>query len=144
MKRITLLLLLLLTFTNGTSGNIPITSTYSLPVSSITKQQLIFLFSLREQYWETGEKVTVVLLPWDSEKHKEFVRNYLDVTPSRLRSAVEQRIDRGEAEKFIQVDSLKEALRTVSKIPGSVGYTTDYLYYWGSSNDSLKIITIRD
>lgn len=125
---------------NSSTTTLPITTVLT-HTASITKQDLIWMFSQRKLYWDSGQRVKVVLLPWESRMHKKFVRNFLDVSPSRLRSAISQRIDRGQSRRFEQALSLEDAMNIVKHTPGSISYTTNYLIT-GDTDGKLKRINI--
>jgi prepilin-type processing-associated H-X9-DG protein len=94
---------------------------------TMSRKDLRDVFSLYDTYWSTGEHIHVVLQPWESKVHKRFVRNVLQRSPSRFKSVVKQRINRGLSSGIIFAKDSVDAASIVSLTEGAIGYGEDYL-----------------
>lgn len=143
MKRILSVLLLCLAATATASGwDYDVITHPSETDYVIHRQNVRYMFSLNQQRWSTGKPVKVVLLPWYSIEHREFVRDVLGVSPIRFRAVVEKRVARGLATGFHQVNSVSEMLEYVKNTDGAIGYGRHYMVTKGESDGELRIILI--
>jgi hypothetical protein len=136
----TLLITLMLVMSLSASAEYKMIQHPSLRHWTITIQDLRYMYSFNKQYWSTGELIRPVMLPWRDPAHKSFVRDFLDVTPSRLRKIVEQRVNQGVATgPVISFDS-SDMLNKVSRIKGAIGYGNGYMLI--PHDGSIRVVKI--
>lgn len=142
MKR--LLVIFMVTFCLSVYGNEPVAiKNLSLQVSTVTKQEAFWIYSLKIKYWEDGSRIKVFLLPFSNPTHQQFVRNTLGVNPIAFQQTVESSNNKGTG-AYRAVDSEYEMHRLVSLSPNSVGYVSDRVLLINSGDNNVRKINIVD
>ncbi|BCG64262.1 MAG: hypothetical protein methR_P2035 [Methyloprofundus sp.] len=80
------------------------------------------IFSMRTRYWPNGEKIRVFVLADDSEVHKKFVKQKLQMFPHQLRRTWDRMTYTGTGQPPITVHSTAEMLEKIKTTKNSIGY----------------------
>lgn len=94
----------------------------SIQLDALSTQQLRRIYLARQQFWPTGQKITVVMHKQLSSTHRDFCQGYLNVFPYQIERVWNQLVYSGQAEPplFRETDSL--VIETVARTPGAIGY----------------------
>ncbi|QFU21302.1 hypothetical protein FM038_003490 [Shewanella eurypsychrophilus] len=88
-------------------------------------QELRLIFSMQKVYWPDGQKIQVYILSPNSDLHKEFCVQQLDMMPYMLQRRWDRLVYSGTGERPIILRSEAEMHQVVSATPGSIGYITE-------------------
>jgi ABC-type phosphate transport system substrate-binding protein len=110
--------------------------------SSLSRVELKEIFSLKCRYWDTGEKIKAVLMPWRSIEHKNFLKDILRINPKIFRADLEESFNNSCPANFKKVYSSLEMMQVIKNDKAAIGYGEGYMIM--SDGDSLKIIEITD
>lgn len=80
------------------------------------------IFSMRTRYWPNGEKIRVFVLADDSEVHKTFVKQKLQMFPHQLRRTWDRMTYTGTGQPPVTVHSTAEMLEKIKTTKNSIGY----------------------
>ena len=91
-------------------------------VTSIDKKMIKDIFTGQKTVWDDNTKITFATLK-EGEVNKEFLKEYVQKTPSQFQNFWRQKIFLGQATKLpLACESMEEMIEYVSKTPGSIGY----------------------
>src|SRR5262249_55310437 len=77
----------------------------------------------RRQRWADRTPMTIVLVTGDEALHRAFCDEVLRMTPDDLEAEQLEKQYRGQwTTKVVKVRTSKEALETIAKTPGAIGY----------------------
>jgi hypothetical protein len=126
MRKLFFLMLLIVSF-NVSATSVPaIKNNDPKLTQSITKLEAYWLYTLKLRYWDSGHKVTLFLLPFDSSVHNTFVRDTLGINPRVFQQVIESNINIGVGSyRFVRSEYLMYDM--VSKVPGAIGYVSNKL-----------------
>lgn len=93
-----------------------------VPLSQLNKAELRAMFALRMRQFADGTPVTLVVLPDQDPRHRDFAAKVLNVFPYVLRDNWDKKTFTGAARPPITVDSPEELARKVAATPGALGY----------------------
>lgn len=96
----------------------------SIELDSLSVQQLRRIYLARQQFWPTGQKITVVMHTQLSTAHQTFCQEYLSVFPYQVERVWNQLVYSGQAEAPLYRESDLRVIDVVSKTPGAIGYIT--------------------
>ena len=88
-------------------------------------QELRLIFSMQKVFWPDGQKIQVYILSPNSELHKEFCVQQLDMMPYMLQRRWDRLVYSGTGERPIILRSEAEMRQVVSATTGSIGYITE-------------------
>ena len=112
----------------------------SLQNSSISAAQLRRIFAARQQVWEAGGKIVVVMQEHNSRPHSMFCRQYLNLFPYQIERRWNQLVFSGQAEAPIISANDEATVNIVASTPGAIGYVDDAL----SLPDNVRKLTINE
>ena len=104
---------------------------------SISRNELLSIFSMRQRYWRDGTPVTVFVLK-DANAHSEFCKKNLRIFPHQLRSRWDRLVYSGTGVAPTEVDSVDQLIQRVAQIRGAIGYINRII-----DNDNVKKISVR-
>jgi hypothetical protein len=111
---------------------------------NITRQEVVWFYTLKYKTWPDGSLVKIVLLSDDSPDHAEFVRNVLGLTVNQYRRQLDLSINSGAGVNLIRVRTPAEMIKIVETTPYSLGYISkDYLILRGADKN-VKVLRIVD
>ncbi|THB69749.1 MAG: hypothetical protein D6B27_00080 [Gammaproteobacteria bacterium] len=107
----------------------------------INKRELRAIFGIKLSKWNnSGKNITVVVFSKKNRIHNDFCKSILRVFPHQLSAAWDRITYTGSGQAPIMVESAEEMIKTVSTIPGAIGYFRDV-----TENDPLfKIVKESD
>lgn len=82
------------------------------------------IFSMRLKRWDTGNSITVFVLPDGHPAHRQFTREVLSLFPHQLRRSWDRYVYSGIGTAPIVVKNQDEMIQRVAKTQGSIGYTS--------------------
>lgn len=116
-------LLILLSLTTGTRAEpISVITNPRDEHSSLQRQGLRAIFSMRLRSWPDGTEIRVFVLPDDAPSHSDFAKTLLGVFPHQLRRGWDRRVFSGTGQAPQEVPSLEAMKQRVAETPGSIGY----------------------
>ncbi|WP_372872135.1 hypothetical protein [Shewanella sp.] len=92
---------------------------------SLSVSELRLIFSRQRLFWTDGTPIKVFVLPPDSEMHKRFCFESLEILPYVLQRNWDRLVYSGTADRPEIVSTLAEMRVKVAKTPGSIGYIPD-------------------
>lgn len=142
MRRVKLLIASLILST-ALYANEPVVPIANLPSGAdISRQEVVWYYTLKYKTWSDGTPVKIILLPDDSPEHQEFVRNVLGLTATQYRRMLDFSINSGAGSNLRRVKNVAEMVNAVEQTPYSLGYISkDYLILRGS-NRNVKVLRI--
>ena len=93
--------------------------------SSISKQEVYWIYTMRTRFWEDGTRITVFYQDFDSNAHILFCRDVLQVSASAFQNSIDVYVNVGNASFFRKVSNKTEMHKYVSRTPGAVGYVSE-------------------
>lgn len=122
----------------------PIINFPGTQVTKISRQEVVWFYTLKYRTWSDGNKIKIVVMDYDTPVHEDFVRSVLGLTVSQYRKLIDTSINSGFGGNIIRVKSLNDMHHTVEVTPYSLGYiSSEFLILRGASKD-VKVLTITD
>ncbi|MCB1985070.1 MAG: hypothetical protein H6936_08000 [Burkholderiales bacterium] len=106
--------------------------------SSISKNFLRAIFSMRVRTWPNGVIIKVFVLPDDHKLHHEFSKEKLSLFPYQLRQSWDRLVFSGTGQAPTTVSSNDEMLNRIMNTPGAIGYL-ETIYV----NDEVHVLEIK-
>lgn len=119
-----ILLIFILSVSNAVCQEISIISSYP----NLTKHEAISILGARDFSTANGVKPKIVLLPRDSYSTRKLSQ-YLGFTSTRFYEKTFYAAESGKLSGYMIVESEIDAIKYVSKNPGSIGYVQDYMIF---------------
>ncbi len=106
--------------------------------TSISKNYLRAIFSMRLRAWQNGVIIKVFVLPDDHKLHQDFSKEKLSLFPYQLRQTWDRLVFSGTGQAPTTVSSSEEMLTRITNTPGAIGYLeTTYI------NDEIHVLQIK-
>ncbi len=121
MKYLILTILCVGAWANGALGQVAVVAHKSVPVDSVSKSELLDLYTGETSIWRDGEPVVVFDLKENGKTRKTFYK-FLGMASSRIKSIWLKRMLLGEADPPESLKSEEELLRKVSTTQGAIGF----------------------
>ncbi len=121
MKYLILTILCVAAWANGALGQVAVVAHKSVPVDSISKSELLDLYTGETSIWRDGEPVVVFDLKERGKTRKTFYK-FLGMASSRIKSIWLKRMLLGEADPPESLKSEEELLRKISTTQGAIGF----------------------
>jgi len=106
--------------------------------TSITKNYLRAIFSMRSRTWQSGASIRVFVLPDDHKIHADFSKEKLNLFPYQLRQSWDRLVFSGTGQAPTTVSSSEEMLDRIMNTPGAIGYL-EAIYI----NDNIHVLHIK-
>lgn len=111
---------------------------------SISRQEVVWYYTLRYKTWPDGNAVKIVLLPDTSPEHSDFVRSVLGMSSTQYRRLIDAAINSGAGTNLIRAKGTSDMVMIIETTPYTLGYISkDYLVLRGADS-SVKILRITD
>jgi len=94
----------------------------SAEIKTIDEYELMAIFSMHKQYWESGDKIQIVSLKQSHPLHQQFTQEILGIQPYQLERGWNRNIFKGTGKKPIVVDNIEELIKRVGNTRGAIGY----------------------
>ncbi len=121
MKYLILTILCVGAWANGALGQVAVVAHKSVPVDSVSKSELLDLYTGETSIWRDGEPVVVFDLKENGKTRKTFYK-FLGMASSRIKSIWLKRMLLGEADPPESLKSEEELLRKISTTQGAIGF----------------------
>jgi len=139
MKRLGILAAVFLSLAVGTAhaAATQIVAHKDLGITTLTAEDLESIFLGKKTLWESGSKVSPVLLVEDSPGGQEFIEKTLSKTVDQYRAYWRRRVFSGGAAPPRTLASTAEILDFVAKTPGAIGVVEGPV-----TDERVKIVTL--
>ncbi len=94
----------------------------SVPVASLSRNQLRSIFAMRLKVWPDGQAIRVFVFPPDSLIHRRFTIALLHIYPYQLQRVWDRLLFSGLGQAPQRVRSRMEMELKVATVPGAIGY----------------------
>ena len=121
MKYFILTILCVAAWANGALGQVAVVAHKSVPVDSVSKSELLDLYTGETSIWRDGEPVVVFDLKENGKTRKTFYK-FLGMASSRIKSIWLKRMLSGEADPPESLNSEEDLLRKISTTKGAIGF----------------------
>lgn len=101
----------------------------ALPFEELSLRELRAIYTMKQRRWDSGESITVFVLPETTTAHKEFCKKILGVFPRQLRSVWYRSVYTGTGVAPIEVETEEELIEQVSQTNGAIGYVLEERKY---------------
>lgn len=112
----------------------------AVQVEAISRNELRAIFSMRARQFRDGQTATVFILPDQSEQHRQFAKQTLQLLPYVLRDIWDQQVYTGTGRAPIVVNSKEEMLQRVAQTSGGIGYIVGND---NVTNEKVKTLSVR-
>ncbi len=108
-------------------GSFPVQAVEIIAHNNVAQQQLSLselraIFSMRQRYWNEGNKIRVFVLSDNHPVHRDFAKHQLGIFPHQLRRTWDRQVFSGTGQAPDEVDSEQEMLNAIMNTPNSIGY----------------------
>ncbi len=136
---IPILIILLTVFTGrlAAAESVQIFAHNSVAISSLTQSEVRQIFTGMKQHWPDGKRIRVFVLADNSELHKSFCREQLQMFPYQLNRIWDQMTYSGQGNAPTRVESLQELIDIIGKTDGAIGYIREGNY------ETTKLIEVQ-
>jgi ABC-type phosphate transport system substrate-binding protein len=117
-------------------GQIAIVAHKSVPVDSISREELLDYYSGEIRLWENKKPITVFDLKPRLDIREKFFE-YLGKSSSRMRSIWLKKLLAGEGDPPAALENEIKVINTVSSTPGSIGFVNPKFI-----NNTVKILKL--
>jgi ABC-type phosphate transport system substrate-binding protein len=122
MKKIGVLLWIFFTWAIGFGfPDVLIITNPGIPVSSLKKKEIQDIFTGKKTRWNGNGKIIIATLK-DSEVHEEFLREFVNKTPSQFRNFWRRKVFSGEGRMPKTFADEASLIDFVTHTKGAVGY----------------------
>ncbi len=121
MKYLILTILCVGAWANGALGQVAVVAHKSVPVDSVSKSELLDLYTGETSIWRDGEPVVIFDLKEKGKTRKTFYE-FLGMASSRIKLIWFKRMLLGEADPPESLKSEQELLQKISTTQGAIGF----------------------
>lgn len=111
------------------SDRVEVVVNSALPFDELSLRELRAIYTMKQRRWDSGESITVFVLPETTTAHKEFCKKILGVFPRQLRSVWYRSVYTGTGVAPIEVETEEELIEQVSQTNGAIGYVLEERKY---------------
>lgn len=98
----------------------------SVDASAISAEELRLIFSRQKLYWPDGQAIKVFVLAPDSDLHREFCIEELDMLPFMLQRRWDRSVYSGTGDRPEIVKTEQQMMGKVRNTPGAIGYISSH------------------
>jgi len=109
---------------------------------TLTRAELIWMYTMKTRFWDDGTKITVFYLDRNSKIHKDFCLNVLKIKPEKFDMLLDTELNAGNVGSFRLVNKPSDVAYHVSIIDGAIGYYDDTMYV--NEGGYVKTLNIID
>lgn len=129
--RIVLLCFLLIKMSLAKSEDMiyaPVIGNNSIESNTLTFEDVYSIFTLKKVLWPNSQPIKIILLPLNSQGHKEFLTKYIGIGTITYARRLKNAITSGRTDKPIYAKNNEEMLYKISTTVGAVGYLQGFVY----------------
>ncbi len=119
------------------AGEVVIIGNSSVSTSSLSQEDVSYIFLGKKRIWEDGERITFAIQK-KSDTHDEFLKQYVKKTPTQFSNYWKKQIFTGKGSSPHAVNTDQEMLKFVAETKGAVGYVSS-----GTSLNNVKTISVE-
>lgn len=124
----------------GVAASPQIIVNQSVDTTALSRTDLRLLFAGRRQFWADGTKVTVFVLPANTDVHRNFCADLLAMYPYQLEHIWHQITYSGLGDSPIIVTNQRELVERVNTTKGAIGYVANKP---GWESMSIKFVSME-
>ncbi len=135
-------LLITLTFADNalsSSDGVEVVIHPNTEISTLSRNLLRSIFSMRLRTWQNGLPVVVFVLPDDAPLHSRFAKQKLNIFPYQLRAAWDRMVYSGTGQAPFVVQTEEEMRSRIASTPGAIGYLDN-----SKIDGSVQIVHINE
>ncbi len=136
MRKFLLCITILLLLAINNEAQIAVIANKSVPESSVSKTELLDLYSGDIKWWDNGDPVIIFDLKNNDDIKSDFY-SFIGKTPSRMKTIWMKKMLSGEGDPPDALQSEKEMLDNVANTEGAIGFIT-----LNKIDNSVKTIAI--
>lgn len=110
----------------------------SVSVQEATQSDIRSIFTMQKRIWHNKKQIAVFVLAEDSQTHKDFVKNILQMFPHHLRKIWDRLVYSGTGTIPIEVDSEQEMIEKIANTPNSIGYVNKAV-----ANENIHVFNVH-
>lgn len=123
MKLIIYIFIFLFSVKLASAENYPIVvSNSSTEDTTLTRLELVRVFTRRNSHWIDGHKITVFIKDMNSLEHRLFTMDVLNISPYKYKTLVDSVVYSGENTPPIELSNDNEMMSKLLSTPYSIGY----------------------
>lgn len=111
----------------------------TVPNTTLNHQDLVRIFTRKEMFWPTGQKISVFIKPQNSIEHKIFTINILNLSPYKYRNLTDSVIYSGSNNPPTEIATDEQMLSILERTPNSIGYVNYSIMF----NKDDRLVTIK-
>jgi len=92
------------------------------PVTRLSRQELLAIFTMRQRNWPDGTPIVVLVLNPKSETHGKFCKNLLNLFPHQLQTIWDRLLYSGSGRAPVEFDTSQALVEKLAATPGGIGY----------------------
>jgi len=121
MKYFVLTIVCIAFWLDSASSQVVVVAHKSVPVDSLSKSELLNLYTGETSVWDDGEPVVIFDLKEKGSTRKTFY-DFLGMASSRIKSIWLKRMLSGESDPPVALKSEDEVLQKISSTTGAIGF----------------------
>lgn len=119
------------------AGDVVLIGNASIGVSTLSKQDIYYIFLGEKRVWENGVKV-VFAIQTDKDLNKLFCKNYVGMSASQYTGYWKRKVFTGRGVLPTAFDGNQKMIKFVSETKGAIGYVSA-----GSNLENVKTISVK-
>ncbi len=123
MKKILLCLSIFILLSISSNAQIAVIANKSVPESSVSKSELLDLYSGDIKWWGNGDPVIIFDLKKNDDVKKDFY-SFIGKTPSRMKTIWMKKMLSGEGDPPDALETENDMLSVVAKTQGAIGFVS--------------------
>jgi hypothetical protein len=136
------LVALVITFASSwTSAETVGITSQTVTKSEIALEDAVQIYTGKVMFWPDGSSVVLVILPRDNPVSREFILVNLGMSPYQFYESLDISINVRKNRSVIRAVTENEVIKIVRRYPGSIGYTSEFVYY--NYKDEVKKLRIK-
>lgn len=121
----------------SSAGNVILISNPSVQISTLSKQDVGFIFLGKKKDWDDGAKIFFAIQK-DSQSHRDFLKNYIHKNPPHFSNYWKKQVFTGKGTWPRSFDSDQEMVKFIAETKGAIGYVSDQVNLANVKTISVK------
>jgi len=92
------------------------------PVTRLTRQELLAIFTMRQRNWPDGTPIVVLVQNPKSPMHARFCKDLLNLFPHQLQTIWDRLVYSGSGRAPVELDTPQALVDKLAATPGGIGY----------------------
>jgi ABC-type phosphate transport system substrate-binding protein len=113
---------LLLTLTAGEARAVEVVVNSHNPVTRLSRQELLAIFTMRQRNWPDGTPIVVLVQNPKSDVHAKFCKDLLKLFPHQLQTTWDRLVYSGSGRAPVELKTAQALAEKIAATPGGIGY----------------------